>query len=125
MKKLYSRKFLKKKEGLSAVAVAFEQEEWVYSGGWSGNVEIVSGHARVGIDFSAFTVKEVVESIEKMKVLIDSMQAGLNWMEEHKEAAIADIEKKDKERKEEKKKFNKRMDSIVRDLDLADGDDAS
>jgi len=125
MKKLYSRKFLNKKEGLSAVSVAFEEEEWIYSGGWTGNVEIVSGHQRVGIDFSAFTVKEVTESFEKMKLLIDNMQAGLNWMEEHKEAAIADIEKKEKERKEEKKKYNKRIDAIVKDLDLAASDDAS
>ena len=124
MKKLYSRKFLNKKEGLSAISVAFEEEEWIYSGGWTGNVEIVSGHQHASIDFSAFTVKEVESSIEKMKLFINNMQAGLEWMESQKEKAIADIEKKEKERVEEKKKYDKRINAIVRDLDAA-ADDAS
>lgn len=124
MKKLYSRKFLNKKEGLSAISVAFEEEEWIYSGGWTGNVEIVSGHQHASIDFSAFTVKEVEASIEKMKLLIDNMQAGLEWMESMKDTAIADIEKKEKERAAEKKKYNKRIDALVRDLDSTTDDNS-
>lgn len=103
-KKIKSRKFLNKQEGLAAIEVRFEFDSMPFYGGWDAHVTISDCNRSVNLDFCAYSEKNVDDVINKAQILIDEITKLQAAMIENRDVCINKIKEADKKRKERIKK---------------------
>lgn len=100
-KKIKSRKFLNKKDGLAAIGVNFEyQSDNMFYGGWDAGISISDCNKTINLDFCAYSEKNIDELITKAQVLIDEITKLQDAMLENRDDCINNMNEAKKKRKE-------------------------
>ena len=116
-KKIHSRKFLNKREGLAAIEVRFEHEQSIWTGGWDASVSINDCNRSVNLDFCAYSEKDVDTVINKANILIDEITKIRDIMIDNREDCINNIKESARKRKERiKKREVKPFDELIEEL---------
>jgi hypothetical protein len=102
--KHYSRKFLNKSTGLSAIETSIDTTLW--SGGVEGSVSITDCARQVNLDFSLYDVKDVDVKIAKLNLLLVEISAFRDVYLQHYDEIKDNLSKKEKERKKLQGKKN-------------------
>lgn len=116
-KKIKSRKFLNKQEGLAAIEVRFEFDSTLFYEGWDANITISDCNRSVNLDFCAYSEKNVDDVINKAQILIDEITKLQAAMIENRDVCIDKIKEADKKRKERiKKREAKSFNELIEEL---------
>lgn len=116
-KKIHSRKFLNKREGIAAIEVRFEHEQSIWTGGWDASVSINDCHRSVNLDFCAYSEKDVDTVINKATILIAEITRLRDVMNENRKDCINNIKESARKRKERiKKQEAKSLNELIEEL---------
>lgn len=116
-KKIHSRKFLNKREGIAAIEVRFGHEQSIWTGGWDAGISINDCHRAINLDFCAYSERNVDDVINKANILIDEITKLRDAMLDNREDCINNIKESTRKRKERiKKRELKTFDEVLEDM---------